>query len=88
MLVVHFQASLFGEFDQGCFALFGEPRGGTHFGKQMLYRRDRVNDATTMETSDGMCRELDDILNACVDASMFEVRGASVHKGKQSGNTR
>jgi hypothetical protein len=26
----------------------------------MLHKRDRINDATAMETSDGMRRELDD----------------------------
>lgn len=60
MLFIHFQASLFGEVDQLGFALLGEPRGGNHFGRRMLHKRDRVNDATATETSDGMRRELGD----------------------------
>lgn len=51
-----FQASLSGQVEQRGFALLGEPCGGNHGGKRILYQRDRVNDATTMETSRCMRR--------------------------------
>lgn len=46
-----FQASLSGEVEQRGLTLLGEPCGRNHDGERILYQRDRVSDATTMETS-------------------------------------
>lgn len=50
---VQIQAGLDGEVDQRRLSLLAEPRGGSHFGRQMLHRLGRVVYAIAMRVSKG-----------------------------------